>query len=138
MSWWGEVTTGVNLIIEETWSYYAVASQGNQPSQERLLVFFLSYNSEAFSKFEVTAVRFPFTFIRVNPFAAEATKVTLQNVQLLVIVKTVRLLFKSLILLVRILVKVKCTLVQALRLCICRTAHRGSRGIALRIHDQRH
>jgi hypothetical protein len=125
VSWWGEVTTGVNLIIEETWSYYAVASQGNQPSQERLLVFFLSYNSEAFSKFQVPAVRFPFKFIRINPFASEATKVTLQNVQLL------RLLFKSLILLVRILVKVKVTLVQALRLCTGRTAHRGSRGIAL-------
>jgi len=27
--------------------------------------------------------------------------------------------------------KVKCTLVQALRLCTGRTAHRGSRGIAL-------
>jgi len=27
--------------------------------------------------------------------------------------------------------KVKCTLVQALRLCICRTAHRVNRGIAL-------
>jgi len=31
---------------------------------------------------------------------------------------------------------VKCTLVQALRLCTGRTAHRGSRGIALPIHDQ--
>ena len=30
---------------------------------------------------------------------------------------------------------VKCTLVQALRLCIGRTAHRGSRGIALPYHD---
>jgi hypothetical protein len=28
-------------------------------------------------------------------------------------------------------IKVKCTLVQALRLCTGRTAHRGSRGIAL-------
>jgi hypothetical protein len=28
-------------------------------------------------------------------------------------------------------VKVKCTLVQALRLCTGRTAHKGSRGIAL-------
>ena len=27
--------------------------------------------------------------------------------------------------------KVKCTIVQALRLCTGRTAHRGSRGIAL-------
>jgi len=27
--------------------------------------------------------------------------------------------------------KVKCTLVQALRLCTGRTAHRGSRGIAI-------
>ena len=27
--------------------------------------------------------------------------------------------------------KVKCTLVEALRLCTGRTAHRGSRGIAL-------
>ena len=35
-------------------------------------------------------------------------------------------------------VKVKCTLVQALRLCTGRTAHRGSRGIALLFHDQRH
>ena len=33
-------------------------------------------------------------------------------------------------------VKVKCTLVQALRLCTGRTAHRGSRGIALLFHDQ--
>ena len=32
-------------------------------------------------------------------------------------------------------VKVKCTLVQALRLCTSRTAHRGSRGIALLFHD---
>ena len=30
---------------------------------------------------------------------------------------------------------VKCTLVQALRLCTDRTAHRGSRGIALPFHD---
>ena len=35
-------------------------------------------------------------------------------------------------------VKVKCTLVQALMLCTGRTAHRGSRGIALLFHDQRH
>ena len=34
--------------------------------------------------------------------------------------------------------KVKCTLVQALRLCTGRTAHRGSRGIALLFHDQWH
>ena len=32
-------------------------------------------------------------------------------------------------------VKVKCTLVQALRLCTGRTAHRGSRGIALLFQD---
>ena len=32
-------------------------------------------------------------------------------------------------------VKVKCTLVQALRLCTGRTAHRGSRGIALLFLD---
>jgi hypothetical protein len=31
--------------------------------------------------------------------------------------------------------KVKCTLVQALRLCTGRTAHRGSRGIALLLLD---
>jgi hypothetical protein len=31
--------------------------------------------------------------------------------------------------------KVQCTLVQALRLCTGRTAHRGSRGIALLFHD---
>jgi len=36
------------------------------------------------------------------------------------------------------IIKVKCTLVQALRLCTGRTAHRGSRGIALLFHDQRH
>jgi len=30
---------------------------------------------------------------------------------------------------------VKCTLVRALRLCTGRTAHRGSRGIALLFHD---
>ena len=35
-------------------------------------------------------------------------------------------------------VKVKVTLVQALRLCAGCTAHRGSRGIALVIHDQQH
>jgi len=34
--------------------------------------------------------------------------------------------------------KVGCTLVQALRLCTGRTAHRGSRSIALLFHDQRH
>jgi hypothetical protein len=32
-------------------------------------------------------------------------------------------------------VKVKCTLVQALRLCTGRTVHRESRGIALPFHD---
>ena len=32
-------------------------------------------------------------------------------------------------------VKVKVTLVQALRLCTGRTAHRGCRGIALPFHD---
>jgi hypothetical protein len=32
-------------------------------------------------------------------------------------------------------VKVQCTLVQTLRLCTGRTAHRGSRGIALPFHD---
>jgi hypothetical protein len=31
--------------------------------------------------------------------------------------------------------KVKCTLVQALRLCIGRTAHRGSTGIAIPFYD---
>jgi len=34
--------------------------------------------------------------------------------------------------------KLKCTLVQALRLCTGRTAHWGSRSIALLFHDQRH
>ena len=33
------------------------------------------------------------------------------------------------------LAKVKCTLVQALRLCAGCMAHRGSRGIALPFHD---
>ena len=33
---------------------------------------------------------------------------------------------------------VKCTLVQALKLCTGRMAHRGSRGIALLFHDQWH
>jgi len=32
-------------------------------------------------------------------------------------------------------IPIKCTLVQALRLCTGRTAHRGSRGIALLFHD---
>ena len=35
-------------------------------------------------------------------------------------------------------VKVKVFLVQAPRLCTGRTAHKGSRGIALLFHDQRH
>ena len=35
----------------------------------------------------------------------------------------------------RINVKVKCTLVQTLKLCAGRTDHRGSRGIALSFHD---
>ena len=35
----------------------------------------------------------------------------------------------------KVKVKVKCTLVQALRLCTGRTAHRGSRGIALLFLD---
>jgi hypothetical protein len=34
--------------------------------------------------------------------------------------------------------KVKVALVQALGLCTGRTAHRGSRGIALLFHEQRH
>ena len=36
---------------------------------------------------------------------------------------------------VKVKVKVKCTLVQALRLCTGRTAYRGSRGMALPFHD---
>ena len=36
---------------------------------------------------------------------------------------------------IQVKVKVKVTLVQALRLCTDRTAHRGSRGIALPFHD---
>jgi len=35
----------------------------------------------------------------------------------------------------KVKVKVKCTLVQALKLCTGRTANRGSRGIALLLHD---
>jgi hypothetical protein len=35
----------------------------------------------------------------------------------------------------KVRVKVKVTLVQALRLCTGRTAHRGSRGIALPFHE---
>jgi hypothetical protein len=40
--------------------------------------------------------------------------------------------------LIRFRNKLKCTLVQALRLCTGCKAHRGSRGIALLFHDQRH
>jgi len=40
--------------------------------------------------------------------------------------------------LMMIKVKVKVTLVQTLRLCTGRTAHKESRGIALLFHDQRH
>ena len=76
---------------------------GQQNIKTKASSVFLSSNSEAFSKFQVTAVRFQFNFIRINPFSAEATKVTLQNVQLFVVVKTLRPLFKSLVLLVRIL-----------------------------------
>ena len=36
---------------------------------------------------------------------------------------------------VHIFIYIKCTLVQALRLCTGRTAHRGSRGIALLFLD---
>jgi hypothetical protein len=36
---------------------------------------------------------------------------------------------------VKVKVKVKCTLVQALRLCTGSTAHRGRRGIALTFLD---
>jgi hypothetical protein len=36
---------------------------------------------------------------------------------------------------IEVKVRVKCTLVQALRLCTGHTAHRGSRGIALPFHD---
>ena len=39
------------------------------------------------------------------------------------------------IFIVCLFIKVKCTLVQALMLCTGRTAHRGSRGIALLFHD---
>jgi hypothetical protein len=38
----------------------------------------------------------------------------------------------------KVKVRVKVTLVQALRFCTGRTAHRRSRGIALLFHDQRH
>jgi len=37
----------------------------------------------------------------------------------------------------KVKVKVKCTIVLALRLCTGRTAHRGSRGVAILFHDQR-
>jgi hypothetical protein len=40
--------------------------------------------------------------------------------------------------LMKVKVKVKCTLVQALRLCTGCTARRGSRGIAPLFYDQRH
>jgi len=36
---------------------------------------------------------------------------------------------------IKVKVKLKCTLLQALRLCTGRTARRESRGIALLIHD---
>jgi hypothetical protein len=36
---------------------------------------------------------------------------------------------------INVKVKIKCTLVQALRLCTGLTAHRGSRGITLPFHD---
>jgi hypothetical protein len=36
---------------------------------------------------------------------------------------------------IRMWKKVKVTPIQALRLCTARTAHRGSRGIALPFHD---
>ena len=36
---------------------------------------------------------------------------------------------------IHVLGKLKCTRVEALRLCTGRTAHRGSRGIALPFHD---
>jgi len=36
---------------------------------------------------------------------------------------------------VKVKVKGKCTIVQALRLCTGRTAHRGRRGIAILFHD---
>jgi len=39
---------------------------------------------------------------------------------------------------VKVKVKINVTLVHALRLCTGRTAHRGSRGIALLFYDQRH
>jgi hypothetical protein len=42
------------------------------------------------------------------------------------------------VLMVTCKVKVKVTLVQTLRLCKDRTAHRGSRGITILFHDQRH
>jgi len=35
----------------------------------------------------------------------------------------------------RVNIKVKCTLVETQRVCTGRTAHRGSRGIALFFHD---
>jgi len=38
----------------------------------------------------------------------------------------------------KVKVKVKVTLVQVLRFCTGRTAHRWSRGIALLFHDKRH
>ena len=42
---------------------------------------------------------------------------------------------KNILCIPHIKVRVKVTLVQALRLCTGRTAHRGSRGIALPFHD---
>jgi hypothetical protein len=39
------------------------------------------------------------------------------------------------IIIIIIIIKVKCTLVQALRLCTGRTAHKGSRDIVLLFHD---
>jgi hypothetical protein len=53
--------------------------------------------------------------------AAAAAGVVVEVVVVVVVVKSDR--------------KVKCTLVQALRLCTGRTAHRGSRGISLLFLD---
>ena len=58
----------------------------------------------------------------ITPYLAEVCQDFISTIMALLVIISVK-------------VKVKCTLVQARRLCTGRTAHRGSRGIALLFHD---
>ena len=68
---------------------------------------------------------------QINTNRPSCTKLTYQHLDIWLIPSCRTMALGS----TKVRVKVKCTLVQALRLCTGRTTHRGSRGIAVPFHD---